>query len=211
MNAQAASDAALGFRPSAAPPLDPSINQWVSPPILARYRQTASASGIAPERQPAVPARGAPTASLPGDAAVVANMDSVSAGAGVMAPASGNNGVPPTAVIMFPGDGTVLSAAAKNQIKQAAARYRDAGGTGSIRVVGHASSRTANMPVEKHLELIFEKSQERANAVGQELIRDGIPADRVLIEAVGDSQPVYYESMPQGEEGNRRAEIFLQT
>jgi flagellar motor protein MotB len=32
----------------------------------------------------------------------------------------------------------------------------------------------------------------------------------VLVEAVGDSQPVYYESMPQGEEGNRRAEIFLQ-
>jgi flagellar motor protein MotB len=32
----------------------------------------------------------------------------------------------------------------------------------------------------------------------------------VLVEAVGDSQPVYYESMPQGEAGNRRAEIFLQ-
>ena len=33
---------------------------------------------------------------------------------------------------------------------------------------------------------------------------------KVLIEAVGDSQPVYYESMPQGEDGNRRAEIFVQ-
>ena len=37
----------------------------------------------------------------------------------------------------------------------------------------------------------------------------GVPAEKVLIEAVGDSQPVYYESMPQGEAGNRRAEIFL--
>jgi hypothetical protein len=32
----------------------------------------------------------------------------------------------------------------------------------------------------------------------------------VQIEAVGDSQPIYYESMPKGEDGNRRAEIFLQ-
>jgi len=29
--------------------------------------------------------------------------------------------------------------------------------------------------------------------------------------AVGDSQPIYYESMPKGEEGNRRAEIFVQS
>ena len=34
--------------------------------------------------------------------------------------------------------------------------------------------------------------------------------DKVLVDAVGDSQPVYFESMPKGEEGNRRAEIFLQ-
>ena len=42
------------------------------------------------------------------------------------------------------------------------------------------------------------------------LIRAGVPASKVQIEAVGDSQPVYYESMPKGEDGNRRAEIFVQ-
>ena len=57
MGSQYASDAALGFRPSAAPPLDPSINQWVSAPIVARYRQTASAGGVAPVRVAAVPAK----------------------------------------------------------------------------------------------------------------------------------------------------------
>jgi len=56
-------------------------------------------------------------------------------------------------------------------------QYKSMGGVGSIRVVGHASSRTANMPVEKHLELIFDKSQQRANAVAQELIHEGIPAE----------------------------------
>jgi len=66
------------------------------------------------------------------------------------------------------------------------------------------------MPVEKHLMTIFAKSQARANGVARELIREGVPASHVLVEAVGDSQPVYYESMPQGEAGNRRAEIFIQ-
>ena len=46
--------------------------------------------------------------------------------------------------------------------------------------------------------------------MANEIIREGVPASRVLVEAVGDSQPVYYESMPQGEDGNRRAEIFIQ-
>ena len=67
------------------------------------------------------------------------------------------------------------------------------------------------MPLEKHLVLIFNKSQDRANAVAQECIREGVPANRVLVEAVGDSQPIYYESMPKGEDGNRRAEIFFQS
>ena len=66
------------------------------------------------------------------------------------------------------------------------------------------------MPLDRHLEIIFQKSQARANAVAQELIREGVPADKVLVEAVGDSQPIYYESMPKGEDGNRRAEIFIQ-
>ena len=202
MNSQVASDAALGFKPSAAPPLSPSISQWVSPPIVARYRQTASNAGVAPAAVPAVPPKGGAPDMAGG--AVVANLDTVSMGAA-------NGDVAPTAVVYFPGDGTILSAAAKSQVRNAVTQYRSMGGAGSIRVVGHASSRTANMPVEKHLELIFDKSQQRANAVAQELIREGIPAAKVLIEAVGDSQPVYYESMPQGEEGNRRAEIFVQS
>ena len=50
-----------------------------------------------------------------------------------------------------------------------------------------------------------------ANAVARELMNQGVPAANVRIDAVGDSQPVYYESMPRGEEGNRRAEIYVQS
>jgi outer membrane protein OmpA-like peptidoglycan-associated protein len=205
MGSRVTSDAALGFRPSAAPPLDPSVSQWVSAPIVARYRQTASNAGIAPAPMAAVPPKGGAAPDMSGGA-VIANLDAVSTG-----PAAAMSGGPaPTAVVFFPGDGTTLSPAARSQIKAAVSQYKAMGAGGAIRVVGHSSSRTANMPVEKHLELIFEKSQQRANAVAQELIHEGVPADRVLIEAVGDSQPVYYESMPKGEDGNRRAEIFVQ-
>jgi outer membrane protein OmpA-like peptidoglycan-associated protein len=112
-------------------------------------------------------------------------------------------------VVLFPGDGTSLTAAARAQIRSAVDAFQQRGGTGFIKVVGHSSSRTANMPVERHLLEIFAKSQARANAVAREIIREGVPASRVLVEAVGDSEPVYYESMPEGEAGNRRAEIFI--
>jgi len=206
------SDADLGFRPSSAPPLNPGVAQWVSPPILAHYRQTAAQAGTAGTGMPAVPA--VPPAGGRRDAAmasgdVVANLDAVPGTPAGMSAAM-NGGVPPTEVIYFPGDSTALPKAAQAKVKEAAATFRARGGAGSIKVIGHASSRTGNMTVERHMEVIFQKSQARANAVAQALIKAGIPADRVQIEAVGDSQPIYYESMPKGEEGNRRAEIFVQ-
>jgi outer membrane protein OmpA-like peptidoglycan-associated protein len=202
------SDAALGFKPSAAPPLDPSVGQFVSAPIVARYRQTASNSvTVNTGAVPAVPAAGPKGASaVSDDGSVVANIDSVASNR----IATMNGGIAPTAVIFFPGDGAALSKAAHAQIRAAVAAFKAGGGRGTIRVVGHASSRTPNMSVEKHMETIFAKSQARASAVAQDLIHQGIPADKVLVDAVGDSQPVYFESMPKGEEGNRRAEIFVQ-
>jgi outer membrane protein OmpA-like peptidoglycan-associated protein len=198
------SDAQLGFKPSTAAPLDPSISKWVAPSIVSHYRQTARNAGISD-------AVGAP--------AIAATNSRRHRGA-VVADASGTQGYPssvssyagaaPAAVVYFAGDGVTLSAAARAEVRVAVNAFNANGGQGTIRIVGHASSRTANMPVEKHLMVIFEKSQARANAVAKEIIRDGVPAARVLVEAVGDSQPIYYESMPKGDAGNRRAEIFLQ-
>ncbi len=208
------SDAELGFRPSSAPPLNASVSQWVSPPILAHYRQTAAQAGAAGTSLPAVPAvpaaparRGARgAAAMPQD--VVASLDAVPGTPMGMAAAQ-NGGVAPTEIVYFAGDGTSLSKAALAQVNKAVATFEARGGNGTVKVVGHASSRTANMSVERHLEVIFQKSQARANAVAQALIKAGVPASQVQIEAVGDSQPIFYESMPKGEEGNRRAEIFV--
>ncbi len=219
----APSDAALGFKPSAAPPLDPSVSQFVAQPILQRYRQTAALAGLAStgpvvatasnrpiklrERRAAEMGEGGPETMT---GAVVANLDAVQPATSTPSVYANPQGLPATAVVFFPGDSIYLNAEARAQVKAAAEQFNARGGQGYVRVVGHSSSRTADMPVERHLEVIFRKSQDRAKAVVQELIRDGVPASKVLMEAVGDSQPVYYESMPKGEDGNRRAEIFLQ-
>ncbi len=219
------SDAQLGFQPSSAPPLDRSVSGFVPQPIVARYDQTAMSASM---HQPhvaasAMMASAAPTPRMKSSAkamggpemsgAVVANLDAINStpGAAQASAYASAQGLPPSSIVFFPGDGTLLNAEARLRIHATVEQFKRQGGMGFIRIVGHASSRTANMPVEKHLEVIFNKSQDRANAVAQEMIKDGVPANRVLVEAVGDSQPVYYESMPKGEDGNRRAEIFLQS
>jgi outer membrane protein OmpA-like peptidoglycan-associated protein len=208
------SDAALGFKPSVAPPLDASVSQFVPQPLVARYNQTTGQSGTsAPRMAYATPPKSGKAMGGPEkmSGAVVANLDALQAPAQTASTYATMQGVQPAAVVLFPGDGTLLNASARAQVRAAVEAFKATGGQAYVRIVGHASSRTSNMPLEKHLEVIFNKSQDRANAVAKEVIKEGVPANRVLVEAVGDSQPVYYESMPQGEDGNRRAEIFLQS
>ncbi len=83
------SDAALGFKPSNAPPLDASLSQFVPMPIIAHYQETASNAGIgttAPTRvaSPSPSKLRKPRASEMGEGgpetmtgAVVANLDAL--------------------------------------------------------------------------------------------------------------------------------------
>ena len=48
------------------------------------------------------------------------------------------------------------------------------------------------------------------HAVAAEFRRAGFPAERLIVDAVGDTQPVYAEVMPRAEAGNRRAELFIE-
>ena len=80
-----------------------------------------------------------------------------------------------------------------------------------VRVTGHASMRTRNMDAFKHALANFNISLKRANAVAQALMKNGVSAENLIIDAVGASDPVGSESMPSGERANRRAEISLET
>jgi outer membrane protein OmpA-like peptidoglycan-associated protein len=81
---------------------------------------------------------------------------------------------------------------------------------GQLRVVGHASMRTATLDPARHAMANFEMSQQRAASVANELNRIGVPDSALVVEAFGAQQPVFYEFMPTGEAGNRRAEIYLE-
>jgi len=201
------SDAALGFQPSSAPPLDPSISDFVAPQIVQNYRKSAAqARGVALNR-PAAKAKPRKTARASASDRINLRDPSQSSANG---PADAQT-AHATAVVYFPGDIVTLNAKATADVRKIASRFKAQGENGFVRVVGHSSSRTPDMPVEKHLEIVFNKSQDRANAVSEALIRAGVPAKKILVEAVGDSQSIYYESMPKGEDGNRRVEIFLQS
>jgi outer membrane protein OmpA-like peptidoglycan-associated protein len=198
------SDAALGFKPSQAPPLSPSVAQFVPQPIIARYQQTAAMSRAAystttEQAYSAVPVSNS-TRAMGGpehmSGAVVANFDSLNDGGAPM-PTYGMYGTP-SATVMFAGDRTILDTAAKEQVKTAATAFQQSGGQGFIRVVGHAAS-SGDLSSERHMVLNFEHSQARATAVARELIKDGVPADKVLVET------------GNGSESGASAEIFLQS
>lgn len=111
-------------------------------------------------------------------------------------------------LVMFGHDSVTLSSAARTQIKAIADAYKANGGT--IRVVGHASQRTKEMAFDVHLRVNFRVSANRAGAVAVELMRLGVDPAALIIDAVGDAQPMYLEAMPSGEAKNRRVEIFVQ-
>jgi outer membrane protein OmpA-like peptidoglycan-associated protein len=209
-------DASMGFRPSSAPPLDGSVAQFVPPSIMARYQQTASISG----GNPAVPATGTAYASnskrsrnmgVGGpekmSGAVVANFDALQGAA--IAPSSIPGGA--AAVVFFPRDTTVLNGEAKTQVREAAKAFMARGGQGYVRVIGHASSGASSMTGQRQLVWNFERSQARANAVARALIAQGVPADKVLVQAVGDDQSGYGVTAPNGEDGGRRADIIFES
>tara|TARA_Y100000588_G_scaffold359279_1_gene418175 strand:- start:92 stop:1132 length:1041 start_codon:yes stop_codon:yes gene_type:complete len=83
--------------------------------------------------------------------------------------------------------------------------------TGAIvHVTGHASMRTRDMDELRHALANFNISVKRANVVAEFLISKGVPAERLIVDAVGDSQPINLETMPSGERANRRTEISLE-
>jgi outer membrane protein OmpA-like peptidoglycan-associated protein len=151
----APSDAALGFQPSHAPPLDPQVAQMVAPQARARHRELASVN---------------PVASAP-----------------VYATASG----PPAAVVAFPQASIALNEDGRAQVQTAVQAFRAKGGQGYVRVVGHAAGSNQVQSIER--------SQALATAVARELIKDGVPARQVLVDAVVDA------------DGERHADIFLQS
>ena len=222
-------DEPLAFKPSSAPPLDSSLSQFVPQEVLSRYEATQAEAGTVSAPSTATTKVNVAPAPPPDQAlgpqsyntpsGVTVNMDAVNNTPGVMkasarpadVAAFSSAGGKPNGVVFFAANASVINPAGLAQVKQVAESFKAKGDTGFIRVVGHAASRTGNMSLADHIALVFKQSQQNADAVAQALIKAGVPAKSLIIEAVGDTQPIYYESMPQGEDGNRRTEIFIES
>ncbi|MEQ8653624.1 MAG: OmpA family protein [Kiloniellales bacterium] len=120
----------------------------------------------------------------------------------------GSGAVQLVAVIYFANGSAALDGRDVAVLREVAAIQRQYGGV--IRVIGHASSRTAVLPQERHQMVNLQVSFDRAESVGQALLRAGLPSTALVMEGISDRQPVYHEFMVTGEAGNRRAEIFLE-
>ncbi|MBL6946311.1 MAG: OmpA family protein [Rhodospirillales bacterium] len=120
------------------------------------------------------------------------------------APAGGSLRV---ATIQFANGSAGLDARDRSILRHVLTVQRERGGV--IEVVGHASSRTANMDPVRHKMVNFQVSENRASNVARTLIKLGARSDAIVVTAKSDIDPMYYEIMPSGEAGNRRVEVFL--
>ncbi|GAK44087.1 OmpA/MotB [Tepidicaulis marinus] len=196
---------ATQFERSSAPQLSPEALEAAGGVVSSRYQQTHGTVVVGGEDEPvtvnmdaldALPPPG-PGASL--DTQIID-------GAAAFTSQGGPSAAPFT--VYFGHGKTDLSADDRANLAEVKAAL-DQYGT-ALRVVGHASSRTSDLPLARHKLANFDVAARRAEAVAAELARQGIDPSRILIESQGESSPVFHETMPAGEAGNRRVEIYIE-
>ena len=80
---------------------------------------------------------------------------------------------------------------------------------GTVRIVAHASQDTSGSSVVELARGNYDVSRRRALAVATQLVRLGVPANRIVAEAASDAEPAYEIHSARGIAANRRAEIFV--
>jgi outer membrane protein OmpA-like peptidoglycan-associated protein len=103
--------------------------------------------------------------------------------------------------ILFDVDKAEIKPTAKDSIAKAAevlVKYPDT----YITVEGHTDS-TGTTEYNQKL------SERRADAVRDQLLRDGVPASRVSVKGYGESAPVADNSTPEGRQSNRRVQLEI--
>ena len=112
------------------------------------------------------------------------------------------------ATINFRSGSSVVDGNGLKKIKKIVKIAKDRGA--KIKVIGHASERTKDMPIAEHKIVNFIISDKRAHSVANIFIEKyGFPRNKLVTEAVSDSKPLFKEIMPAGTKANQRTEIFL--
>jgi len=111
------------------------------------------------------------------------------------------------AIIRFGHGSASLGAKEREIIAQLAAIHRQTGGP--IRLVGHASRSGGGLADADQALVNFEISLDRADAVAQELIRNGVPAGDIFVEAAAADDSMAAAAGIQNEAVDRRVEVFF--
>jgi outer membrane protein OmpA-like peptidoglycan-associated protein len=107
----------------------------------------------------------------------------------------------PSFIVFFDFDKSDLTPAAQDTIRKAAMAYRTKGGA-QIKASGHtdrAGTEAYNMAL----------SLRRANAVKDQLVREGVPGTDISVVALGEAQPLVPTPDGVREAQNRRVEIVI--
>ena len=103
--------------------------------------------------------------------------------------------------ILFPTNGTTLSAAAKNQLATFSTQMKDLQDT-DITIYGHTDN-TGSASVNERISL------QRAQSVASYLESRGINASRILSEGKSFNDPVADNDTAEGRAKNRRVEVYV--
>lgn len=109
--------------------------------------------------------------------------------------------------ILFANGSATIGPEYDGDIKEAARLAKEK--NAKITVYGFASGRTNSTDEAQHKLTNFKVSVERAKNVAVALVEAGAPEKSVSIEAPSDSNPLYRETLSEGESLNRRAEIYI--
>jgi outer membrane protein OmpA-like peptidoglycan-associated protein len=111
------------------------------------------------------------------------------------------------AIIRFGNGSSALGAEERRIVAQLAAIHAQSGGL--IRLVGHASRSGGNLQSADAALVNFKISLDRATAVANELIRNGVPRGDILIEAAAATDSMAAGAGVQNEAIDRRVEVFF--
>lgn len=84
------------------------------------------------------------------------------------------------------------------------------GNGGRVRVVAHAAEDAYGSSVAALAQGNMDVARRRALAIASQLIRLGVPRDRIVAEAAADAEPMYDPTNPRGVAANRRADITVE-
>lgn len=113
----------------------------------------------------------------------------------------------PAGTILFRNGSAELGANDRALLRQFAAMALQRGG--ALRVVGHAGERAPGLDELAQRFHNFDMSWARASAAAEEIERAGLPPQRIVIEAKGETEPLQ-SAAARDAPGNRRVSIYLE-